>query len=190
GAFVLGSNDYFAPKPSNPFQYFFGPSSRKSNYADKKQLDTKRLIAGLEFLGWTFAEEKEFEVNIKGKRLQIAGSFDYHFKKSSKIGKTIAEKNLTPDAIAIGITHAPYKDALKPYLENDFNFIFAGHTHGGQIKLPKIGALVTNSDISQNQVSGIFRMQNSWLSISEGLGTSAYFPFRFFCPPAVTILEI
>ncbi|MDR2748886.1 MAG: metallophosphoesterase [Bifidobacteriaceae bacterium] len=189
GAFVLGSNDYFAPKISNPFQYFFGPSSRKSNYTDKKRLDTKRLIAGLEFLGWRFAEETQFEIKIKNKKLKIAGSFDYHFKKNSDI-KNILENSKGKNEITIGITHAPYLEALKPFLENNTNFLFAGHTHGSQIRLPKIGALVTNSDIPKDKASGVFQMENSIVSISEGLGTSAYFPFRFLCRPAVTILEI
>ncbi|MDR3128255.1 MAG: metallophosphoesterase [Bifidobacteriaceae bacterium] len=189
GVFVFGSNDYFSPKPANPLQYLFHPSSQTNNYTNKTTLDTKRLRAGFEFLGWQFVENKTINLNIKKTNIQITGSSDYHLPQN-RSNIFLIKNPANQKTIIIGLTHAPYKDALKPYLTNKTNYIFAGHTHGGQLRLPKIEALVTNSDLPRQYAAGVFKIKDSVISISEGLGTAAYFPFRFLCPPAVTILEI
>jgi predicted MPP superfamily phosphohydrolase len=71
-----------------------------------------------------------------------------------------------------------------------YDLVFAGHTHGGQVCLPFVGALVTNSNMPRRSVDGLVRMGSAILHTSRGLGTSKYAPFRFWCRPEVTILEL
>jgi hypothetical protein len=66
----------------------------------------------------------------------------------------------------------------------------AGHTHGGQVRLPLVGALVTNCSMPRRLVSGLIRMGETVLHTSPGLGTSKFAPFRFCCRPEATILEL
>ncbi len=65
-----------------------------------------------------------------------------------------------------------------------------GHTHGGQVRMPIVGALITNSDVPRRIVSGLVRFGRSYAHISPGLGTSKYAPFRFLCRPEATLLEL
>ena len=55
---------------------------------------------------------------------------------------------------------------------------------------PLIGALVTNGQLPRRLSRGVFRMGPSFVSISAGLGQSKYAPFRFFCPPEVSMIDL
>ena len=82
--------------------------------------------------------------------------------------------------------------------------VVAGHTHGGQLCLPFIGALVTNCDLDRGRAKGLSRWWPgagrsvgspppagaAWLEVSAGLGTSPYAPVRFACRPEATLLTL
>jgi predicted MPP superfamily phosphohydrolase len=68
--------------------------------------------------------------------------------------------------------------------------ILAGHTHGGQLRVPFYGALVTNCGIDRARARGLSRYENAWLHVSAGLGTSPFAPVRFSCPPEATLLTL
>ena len=65
-----------------------------------------------------------------------------------------------------------------------------GHTHGGQVRLPLVGALVTNSHLPRRICMGLSRMGPSLMHVSPGLGTSKFAPFRFLCRPEATYLDL
>jgi predicted MPP superfamily phosphohydrolase len=74
--------------------------------------------------------------------------------------------------------------------------IIAGHTHGGQLRLPFYGALVTNCDLDRGRARGLTRHPDwrvpgaSWLHVSAGLGTSPYAPVRLCCRPEASLLTL
>jgi predicted MPP superfamily phosphohydrolase len=72
--------------------------------------------------------------------------------------------------------------------------IFAGHTHGGQVRLPFVGALTTNSDLPNKFARGIsgweFGSKRTVLSVVAGLGNSIFAPVRFFCRPEVRLITL
>jgi predicted MPP superfamily phosphohydrolase len=71
-----------------------------------------------------------------------------------------------------------------------YDLIVAGHTHGGQIALPIVGPIVTNSIMPRRLASGLMRLGGAWMSLSPGLGTSKFAPFRFLVPPEATYLDL
>jgi predicted MPP superfamily phosphohydrolase len=74
------------------------------------------------------------------------------------------------------------------------DLIFAGHTHGGQVRLPWIGgsrSLITNCDLENWRSRGVTRVNNEpWLNVSAGIGISPYAPIRFSCPPEVSLISL
>ncbi|MBW0090632.1 metallophosphoesterase, partial [Pseudonocardia sp. KRD-188] len=67
----------------------------------------------------------------------------------------------------------------------------AGHTHGGQLRLPGYGAIVTNCGIDRSRARGASRWgTHTHLHVSAGLGTSPWAPVRFACPPEATLLTL
>ncbi|HWB72943.1 MAG TPA: hypothetical protein VG452_12075, partial [Egibacteraceae bacterium] len=94
-------------------------------------------------------------------------------------------------ALRLGVVHAPYIRALDVFDRHGFDLVLAGHTHGGQLRLPGVGALVSNCDLPLSQARGLSRHGDRlWLHVSAGLGTSVYAPVRFACRPEATLLDV
>src|SRR4029078_5784035 len=90
--------------------------------------------------------------------------------------------------LGIAVMHSP--DSAPETAALGYDLLVAGHTHGGQVCLPFVGALVTNSSMPRRLVDGLIRMGPAVLHTSRGLGTSKYAPFRFWCRPEATILRL
>ena len=99
----------------------------------------------------------------------------------------------TPD-LTIGVTHAPYRRVLDDFVDLQADAIFAGHTHGGQVRVPGVGALVANCDIPLRQARGLSEWTHAGrtapLNVSAGIGHSIYAPVRFACRPEATLLTL
>lgn len=67
--------------------------------------------------------------------------------------------------------------------------VLAGHTHGGQICLPRIGPVITNSRYGRRFVSGRVDLGAFQLYTSRGVGTVVA-PMRMNCPPEVVLLTL
>jgi len=99
-----------------------------------------------------------------------------------------------PADLTIGVTHAPYQRVLNSFVTNGADVILAGHTHGGQVRIPGVPALVTNCDIPRDQASGLslwnHARSTAILNVSAGIGTSIYAPVRFACRPEAVIVTL
>jgi uncharacterized protein len=191
---VLGSNDYWAPRFRNPLSYFLGPSSRRRRSSGRNPW--RELIEGLRARGWTVLS------NDRGwlEDIELAGMDDPHIRRDNPAVAVPPNGALStgglgsspPDLprLRLGVVHSPYRRALDAFAGNGYDLVLAGHTHGGQVRLPGVGALVTNCDLPREQVRGLSRWGSSWLHVSAGLGTSKYAPFRFACRPEASLLDV
>jgi predicted MPP superfamily phosphohydrolase len=191
GVFVWGSNDYFAPTFKNPIRYL----TAKNRAAQPKQhkLPWEDLGRGFTERGWVDLTHERAVLDICGVRLGFRGTDDAHlgYDHYSEVAGPI-ERNLMD--VAIGVTHAPYRRVLDAMTYDGHDMILAGHTHGGQVCVPGIGALVTNCDLNPARAKGLSSHstagRTAWLHVSAGLGTSPYAPIRFACPPEATLLTL
>jgi predicted MPP superfamily phosphohydrolase len=75
--------------------------------------------------------------------------------------------------------------------QDEIDLIFAGHTHGGQVRMPWFGgsrSLTTNCDLPNWRSRGLTKIDNqSYLNVSAGMGYSPFAPFRIFCPSEVSL---
>ena len=75
------------------------------------------------------------------------------------------------------------------HLNPDLKLMLAGHTHGGQVWLPIVGAPAVPSSIGQRYASGHVVEDGVHMFVTTGIGTSVL-PFRFMVPPEVAVLTI
>ena len=127
-------------------------------------------------------------INIKGINLDLRGTDDAHLELDD-----YAKASGKPNGdIAIGVTHAPYKRVLDAMSQDGLDLIFAGHTHGGQVRMPWFGgsrSLTTNCDLPNWRSRGLTKEDGKpWLNVSAGMGYSPFAPVRLFCPSEVTLL--
>ncbi len=78
------------------------------------------------------------------------------------------------------LSHSP--DQLNWARRNDFDLMFAGHAHGGQIRIPLVGPIFCPSRHGVKYASGTFYAAPTLMHVSRGL--SAELPLRLNCPPS------
>ncbi|HEX8638992.1 MAG TPA: metallophosphoesterase [Pyrinomonadaceae bacterium] len=74
-------------------------------------------------------------------------------------------------------------------ISKDLKLFLAGHTHGGQINLPILGAPIVPSNYGQRFAKGLVRVSGVDVFVTSGVGTSLL-GFRFLVPPEIAVLEI
>ncbi len=192
GAFVTSSNDYYAPKPKNPLKYFFPDHKRVMG----TQLPWRDLRDGLTARGWLDLTNATGELEVDGRRIVFAGVDDSHIRRD-RYEQVAGEADRSAE-VRIGLAHSPEPRVLDRFAADGYDLLLCGHTHGGQLRVPFYGALVTNCGIDRERVRWLHRWaeptpehpSGTWLHISAGLGTSPYAPVRFACPPEATLLTL
>jgi predicted MPP superfamily phosphohydrolase len=187
GVFVFGSNDYFAPKPKNPVRYLL-PSAKKKRIHGIK-LPWRDLRAAMVERGWHDLTHIRRILPVDGRDIAVAGVDDPHLRRDRY--PDIAGRPDPLAALRLGVTHSPEPRVLDAFAADGYDLVLAGHTHGGQLRIPGYGALVTNCDLDRSRARGASRWgAHMWLHVSAGLGTSPYAPVRFACPPEASLLTL
>lgn len=183
GAFVFGSNDYYAPRLKNPARYLFSDDGTRI-FGDPLPFDDLRstLTDG----GWLDLNNGTAAVEVKGTRIALRGTDDPHLEldRYEDVGGPWEQ------GFAVGVTHAPYIRVLDAMAADGAQLILAGHTHGGQLRVPGVGALVTNCDLDRARARGLHHHRDAWLHVSAGCGTNPFTPVRFACRPEATLLTL
>jgi predicted MPP superfamily phosphohydrolase len=189
GVFILGSNDYYSPRFKNPLAYLW-PRLDRRRYTD--ELPWKDLRDGMVGAGWLDLSNARGSLRVDGRRLSFAGVDDPHIRRDRYdlvAGAADSDADLT-----VGVTHSPEPRVLDRFAADGYRLLFAGHTHGGQLRVPGFGAVVTNCGLDRARARGLSRYgvgrDPAWLHVSAGLGTSPYAPARFACPPEATLLTL
>lgn len=177
--FVFGSSDYFAPVLKNYFDYF-----RHRRRHGRSRNPTEQFRRGLLAEGWLDMNNSDLTLDINSTRTQVTGLDDPYLKRDER---SLLRRE--PGAeLSLLVVHdpAPYADAFAA----GYDLAIAGHTHGGQVRFPFLGAVVTNSTLPTHLAMGPSRVGRSWLFVSPGVGTGKYAPFRFLCPPEASVIEL
>lgn len=188
GAFVFGSNDYRGPVIKNPFGYF----DRDREYVQGVELPTEELRELFRTAGWADLNNARTMLKAGGRTVEMVGVDDPHVERddyASAAGPAAPEADLR-----LGLTHTPEPYVLDAMATDGFDLLLAGHTHGGQVCVPGIGALVTNCGLDRHMARGLHRWpagdRHTWLHVSAGVGTHPTAPIRFACPPEATLLTL
>jgi predicted MPP superfamily phosphohydrolase len=200
GVFVHGSNDYFEPGFRNPVAYLLPDTGKR--HVNVPALPWGDLTAGLAGAGWLDLSNRTATLTVGETRFAFAGVDDPHLRYDDLAA---VAGPADPDAdVRLGIAHAPYLRVLDQFARDGYDAILAGHTHGGQVCLPRLSnlgragrALTTNCDLEPARARGLHRHPadsrpgdpgSSWMHVSAGLGTSPYARIRVACRPEATLL--
>jgi predicted MPP superfamily phosphohydrolase len=145
-----------------------------------------KIAHGLEGLGVHVLRNKAVPIERKGQYLYIVGVDDYW---EGSYSLTDALINIPEDACRILLSHNPDINEDIENLGEDIDFILSGHTHGGQVVLPFVGALYIPSPFGQRYLAGLIRDQERQTYVSRGLGLF-FVPIRINSPPDVSLLTL
>jgi uncharacterized protein len=186
GAFVFGSNDYRGPVWKNPLLYLVPDRE----YVQGVDLPYEALRSAFVDAGWADLNNARTVIKAGGRSVELVGVDDPHVERDDYAA--VAGPVATGVDLHIGVTHTPASRVLNPMAADGFTLLLAGHTHGGQVRVPGYGALTTNSDLPHAMARGLHRWPDSdaWLHVSAGLGTHPTAPIRFACPPEASVLTL
>jgi predicted MPP superfamily phosphohydrolase len=177
--YVLGSSDYYAPKFKSYVHYF----TRRTKLPTKLNR-TGDFLRLLEAQGYEGLTNRTIHRDLGGLTAQITGLDDPFLHRDDR---SLLRRD--PDAdFALCVVHdpAPYLDIARA----GYDLAIAGHTHGGQVRLPFIGSVVTNSDLPNALSMGVHWVDGTLLFVTPGLGTGKFGPFRILAPPEASVLEL
>ncbi len=156
--FVLGNHDLFTRHP-------------------------QRIRHALTSIGLVDLGSRWTEIAKAGSRILMAGNELPWFSPAAEMQSVAAQSTESPQ-FRILLAHSP--DQFGWARRWDFDLVFAGHTHGGQIAPPLIGPIVSPSWHGVRYASGTFFKPPTLMHVSRGI--SAELPIRLNCPPELTKL--
>lgn len=105
------------------------------------------------------------------------------------VGLANGDRRMIPPVLSknrIMLTH--YPQAVDKIGDNTFTAILAGHSHGGQVRLPFYGSIYLPPGVGRYDL-GSFLTPAGPLHVNAGIGTSGSLPVRFFCPPELSLFQ-
>ncbi|MGH8870200.1 MAG: metallophosphoesterase [Actinomycetes bacterium] len=185
GAFVLGSNDLYEPVFKNPAKYLLPDDGKRVH---GPMLPWQDLRDGMRAAGWADLTNARGRLKVDGREIELVGVDDPHLELD-RYDLVSGPPDPSSD-FSLGVLHSPEPRVLDKFAADGFPLVLAGHTHGGQLRVPLYGALVTNCGIDRARARGLSAYGPAWLHVSAGLGTSPYAPVRFACPPEASLLTL
>jgi hypothetical protein len=165
------------------------------NAENKTYVDRGSVERGLAARGIPLLNNRCMRVPVRGAAVQVVGVDDPHTRHSD-FAAAYADADLA--AWTLLLCHSP--DGVVDLAGRRADLMLCGHTHGGQFRLPLIGALRANTRRVRGLVSGWYSGEelarkargpvgSTRLYVSRGLGMSG-FRFRFLCPPELPLFTL
>jgi hypothetical protein len=180
GAFaVLGNHDHYN---YSMFNKTIGRVLRRFRTPDKKR-DVTPMVSALREAGFTVMQNEN--VTLPEHKMFVVG-IDWPYVSKEHFQRLAAD--VPAGYFELCLFHLPKN--LENMSEAGMHLAVGGHTHGGQVRIPGFGAIITDSELSRREASGLMYRGRTAFHISRGLGADPRSNIRFFCPPAVTVLNV
>jgi uncharacterized protein len=165
-------------------RFFDGISPRLGAFAVLGNHDRPRL-ADQPGLPFRLLRNEQKTVRIADSALQIVG-----LEQCEGAHGDVCDvlPHIESDSPAILLAHYPSTAFDLP--AGRVQLQLSGHTHGGQIRLPKLGCVFTNDKIPSHQASGLHRIGDTLVHVSAGIGVSGPIPYRIGCPAEITMITL
>ncbi len=179
----------FAEKAAEIAPIYFVPGNHEARIPE----DYKKLLEGFEKTGVTILENQTEKIEKDGEYICNAGVKDPAFEKVDtsaygEVMKGYLNAIDTEDAFCVLLAHRP--ELFDIYCKYSVDLVLSGHAHGGQIRIPFIGAVyVPGQGFFPEYTEGLHTEGNTNMVISRGTGNSSV-PIRFNNRPEVVLIEL
>ena len=137
--------------------------------------------------GIRWLRDEAVEVEVRGQRLTLIGITCAHDPEDDAARMRRVVQSVPEECFKLLIFHHP--DIAPQASEAGVDLYLCGHTHGGQLRLPFYGALITSSTLGKRFEMGRYQVGKMTLYVSRGIGMEgASAPrARFLCPPEIIL---
>jgi predicted MPP superfamily phosphohydrolase len=125
-----------------------------------------------------------------GRRLALLGLDCSHDPEYDAKRLAAVAAQAPSDVFRVLLYHSPELMPVAPQF--NINLYLCGHTHGGQVRLPLYGALITSSRLGKQFEMGQYQLEGTHLYVSRGVGLEGMGAprVRFLCPPEITLFSL
>jgi predicted MPP superfamily phosphohydrolase len=140
--------------------------------------------------GIVWLEQESVTVRVRGQLLTLAGVACSHDQELDADRLAQALEGVPDTGLTVLLYHSP--DLILEASTHQVDLVLSGHTHGGQIRLPVLGPVVTSSRYGRKYASGLFQEGDTTMYVSRGLGfEGGRLPrARFLCRPEIVSIEL
>ena len=178
----FGPADHVVPHLRTALQ---GVKSQHGTYAVLGNHDLFITGQRLEKAGFPVLYNEGLLLHHKDCPFWLCGIDEPHYYKCDDLNKAVQGR--PENTFTIVLAHSP--ERVHEAAEKKVSLYLAGHTHGGQIRLPYIGALVSNARCARKHVWGPWRYNKMAGHTTCGIGATDV-PVRFNCPPEAALLRL
>jgi predicted MPP superfamily phosphohydrolase len=152
--------------------------------ATRDPFSAAREIEDLAAAGATLLRDEAVDLQIRGQHLQVVGADPRTFAR-----RRSRPWRLVDPAADLRLLLCHFPDVVRSLPREAFQLVLAGHLHGGQICVPTPRGKIRLSQRWPRYPEGTFRLGQTTLVVSRGLGTT-FVPFRFFARPEAAQLVL
>lgn len=145
--------------------------------------DANAVATALRGEGIVVLRDEHTIVRINGEPLPIVG-IDDPWTRVANVARAFAGAN---GPFTLALTHRPY--VFEHWSRRGAHLFLAGHTHGGQVRLPWLGPPFVPSQYGRRYAHGLFRREDTYMYVNSGVGMIPP-PVRFNCPPEIAFLRL
>lgn len=171
---------------------YYVPGNHESNVMRSDEAEFNRLMAGLEGMGVTLLRNSSVKIqNEAGDYFYLHGiedpyfygGYEQNFQRTEILCKNL---NINDEELNVLLAHHP--ETLSVYYKYNFDLVFSGHAHGGQITLFGKAIMAPDQVDFPPYTEGLYKMVDTQLVLSRGIGYSM-FPLRVSCNPHLIYAE-
>jgi uncharacterized protein len=144
------------------------------------------VTVALQSRGIRVLHNESVPIEKDGARMWLAGVADILIGDEADLGAAIPKTRRPAEEPLILMAHEP--DYADKVIGSGVDLMLSGHTHGGQVRIPFM-PLFDLPPMGKKYVDGHFSFNDLQLYVTRGIGTVGV-PFRFRCPPEITVLTL
>jgi uncharacterized protein len=177
---VLGNHDYYDYHVFDNIRYHLGLGKTTVH-----RNNVPHFVSEMKRVGVQTLVNESVKLQVHGTDVLIGGTDD---PVTQKVDFEKALHGLSPTTFNILLIH--HLDGILKLSHKGVDLAFAGHTHGGQIRLPIIGPLVTETKLGRRFVEGLHDYNGTTVFISRGMGAGRILIPRLACRPEAIWIEV
>lgn len=148
-----------------------------------RRIDQQPLLTMIERLGIVHLSGDWRQVTLRDTPIVLAGNEIPWFRPAPDLSQAPRRDR---DGLPLRFLLAHGPDQFLEAADHDFDLVMAGHNHGGQVRLPIVGAVLAPSRSGTRYAGGVFRRGQTVMHVSRGTGSHS--PVRWNCPPEIALL--
>lgn len=128
-------------------------------------------------------------INVRGERILLTGITEVYSKRAEPEAVAKLASDTAKVTLRLMASHQVSDLLVTRAQQNNYALLMAGHTHGGQVRVPFFGKTYSASDLETPFISGQYKEGDLFINVNEGLGFTLA-PVRYNVPPSITFIEL